>query len=177
MLATLVEEPFDRLGWIYEPKLDGERFGKTDDRPFGRGIGRAVAKAVETGGRRNVDDNARSLRLHDGCGAPRTQEMRVEADGEAIAPPHQLGDRHRNLRTALPSVPMQHIEDERVLTEVEVRLGFDADLISPCVPGIAKESPQAVVPVVDSAADRRENRVSLDARIAERDETPRCHVR
>jgi len=25
MLATLVEEPFDREGWMYEPKLDGER--------------------------------------------------------------------------------------------------------------------------------------------------------
>ena len=25
MLATLVDEPFDREGWLYEPKLDGER--------------------------------------------------------------------------------------------------------------------------------------------------------
>src|SRR4051812_6193893 len=25
MMATLVKEPFDQPGWIYEPKLDGER--------------------------------------------------------------------------------------------------------------------------------------------------------
>src|SRR5205823_12522323 len=64
----------------------------------------------------------------------------------------------------------QHIDSERVLTEVEVSLGFEADLTFPRVSDVGKVFPQPVVPVVDTAVDRREHRVNLDARTAERGE-------
>ena len=48
----------------------------------------------------------------------------------------------------LASSPLCHDERERVLAYVEVRLGFDAKLASPCVLEIFKVSPHPIVPTV-----------------------------
>src|SRR5437588_119635 len=71
--------------------------------------------------------------------------------------------------SCVASAPVQHVEGERVLAHVEVRLGFEADFISPCILEVAEEFPQSIVPVV-AAADIRKLCVELDARMACRDE-------
>src|SRR5207302_8574369 len=62
-------------------------------------------------------------------------------------------------------------EGERVLAEVEVRLGFDTDLIAPRGLGISMPPAQVIVPAQDVSADRSpECGVELDARSAVDDE-------
>src|SRR5207244_11765855 len=56
--------------------------------------------------------------------------VRPEVDAEAVAPPHHLGDRHRDLRTALPSLPVQHQERERALDRKSTRLNSSHQIIS-----------------------------------------------
>lgn len=41
-------------------------------------------------------------------------------DAKAVAPPAHLCPGHRYLRPAASSAPMQHVEEERLLAEVEV---------------------------------------------------------
>jgi hypothetical protein len=76
----------------------------------------------------------------------------------------------RDLRTALPSAPAQHVEQERLLAQVELCLGLGAKLVSPGILHISKVLPQTIVPVIDGAPRHRHLRVPLDTRIAERDE-------
>src|SRR5207244_360526 len=77
--------------------------------------------------------------------------------------------RHLDLRAAVPSTRLCDAERKRVLTEVEVRLRFEAKVVAPCVPEISKIPPHPIVPAVDRAAHRRERRNTHAARIAERD--------
>src|ERR1017187_7212280 len=95
--------------------------------------------------------------------------MRVplEVDDQAAAPPEHGGNRHRDLHPTVLPAPMQHVEDERPLAEVDVSCpGFDANPLSPGVLEVPLPAPQPVVPAVDGAASCREHRVQLDARIA-----------
>jgi hypothetical protein len=55
------------------------------------------------------------------------------------------------------STPVIHEEEERVLAQVEVRLGLDANLLSPCLSDVSVPLAHPVVPVVHTAADRREH--------------------
>ena len=66
---------------------------------------------------------------------------------------------------------MQHVEQQRLLAKVEVRLGLDVKIITPYVLEVPKPPSQPIVPVVDAAADCRKRRVELDARIAESDKS------
>src|SRR2546422_8308602 len=79
-----------------------------------------------------------------------------------------MGHRHRDLRTAVPSARLRHLEHERVLAEVEVGLGLYASPALPCVGNVSIVGPYPVVPKVD-AVDLRKHRVKLDARIGNRD--------
>jgi hypothetical protein len=90
-------------------------------------------------------------------------------DAETVAPSRYLGGRDRYLGTALFSAPAHHGEGERVLTELEERLGFDTKFISPYLLELSLEDPNPIVPLVDAAANRREHRLDLDLRIAERE--------
>jgi hypothetical protein len=56
-----------------------------------------------------------------------------------------------------------------LLADVEERLRFNANLPAPRVLEVSMPPSQALVSVVDGAADRREGRVPLDAWIAERE--------
>src|SRR5947207_15876346 len=94
----------------------------------------------------------------------------LEVDDQAISPPAQMGGRHRHVRTALSSAPVQHMECDRVLAEVKVRLGLDAKLVSPSVREVSMPCPHSLVPVIDSATRYRHGRAEFDLRIAERDE-------
>src|SRR5688572_22553125 len=54
--------------------------------------------------------------------------VRLEVDAEAVPPSEQMRHWHRCLHAALPPAPMHHRERERVLAEVEVRIGLDQKL-------------------------------------------------
>jgi hypothetical protein len=66
---------------------------------------------------------------------------------------------------------MQHLERERVLTNVEERLRLDAKLVSPRVFEVSKPLSQPIMSVVDGAAGCRHRRVKLDLRIRQRDKS------
>jgi hypothetical protein len=100
--------------------------------------------------------------------------VRVEVDAETVSPPQHLGGRDCCLRATLSSPRAHHSEGERLITEVEERLGFDEKFISPYVLELSLEPPKPIVPLVDAAANCRKHRVDLDFRIAERD--PRLYI-
>src|SRR6202011_343702 len=77
--------------------------------------------------------------------------VRLEIDAEAGAPSRHLGGRDRYLGAALTSAPAHHGEGERVLAEVEERLGFDAKFISPYLLELSQEDPNPIVPLIDAA--------------------------
>jgi hypothetical protein len=55
------------------------------------------------------------------------------------------------------STPVIHEEHEHVLAQVEVRLGLEANLLSPYLLEVSVPPAHPVVPVVDTAAHRREH--------------------
>jgi hypothetical protein len=94
----------------------------------------------------------------------------LEVDDAAVMPSAQVGGWHRYLSIALSSTAAQHVESNRVLPEVEVRLRLDAKLVSPSVLKVSMPTSHPIVPVILGAAGHRHGRVKLDLRIAERDE-------
>src|SRR2546425_1131156 len=91
---------------------------------------------------------------------------RLVVDAKTVAPPRHMGDRHRDLCPAMSSPPVEHVEHERLITEVEVRLRLDANLGPPYLLGVAKPPLQPVMAMVDRAADRRKRRMKLHVWIA-----------
>jgi hypothetical protein len=73
------------------------------------------------------------------------------------------------MRAAMPSAHVLHVERERVLAEIEERLGLGPNLFKGVV-DFSLPPPQAIVPVVDGAADRRQRGVELCAGVAQGDE-------
>src|SRR2546428_122133 len=65
---------------------------------------------------------------------------------------------------------MEYLHRQRILAEIEERLGFDANLLTPSVLEVLMPHAQSVVPAVDGAPNCRKRGVPLDARIAQRDD-------
>jgi hypothetical protein len=66
----------------------------------------------------------------------------------------------------MPSAPVEHVKRERVLAEVEERLRFNANLLSPRVLEVSMPPPQPIVPAIDGVTDRGKQRVELNLLIA-----------
>jgi len=96
-------------------------------------------------------------------------DIRLEVDDEAIAPSHHLGIRHRDLGTALPPTSVDHIERQRLLTEIEVHLGLDPNLLTPGLLKVPMPDPHPIVPAIHGVANRSKQRIPLNPPVAQRD--------
>jgi hypothetical protein len=94
--------------------------------------------------------------------------VRLPVGTKALTPSQNLSMSSCDLRAALSSTGSRHVEDERVLSQVEVSLGFQAKVGSPRVLEVFEEPPRALVSVID-ATHLRKYRVALDTRIRKRE--------
>src|SRR5215210_3252682 len=90
----------------------------------------------------------------------------LEVDDQSFTDLRDDGGRDRDLHPALPSPPLDLGEREGVLTQVEERLEFGANLPAPRLLDVSIPTPHPIVPVVDLAADRGERGVELDVGVA-----------
>src|SRR5436305_4688310 len=77
-----------------------------------------------------------------------------EVQAEVVTPPRHDGVGHRDLNAALASTPVQQMKQERVLAEVKVGLGLNANLRPPRILEVSMPASHSVVPLVDASADR-----------------------